>query len=119
MPNARGLVRRPLVELLDRALQKGVVVQADVLVSLGGVPLLGLSLRGLLAGAETLLQYGVMRDLIAQAGGVQESAEGSDADGGTTTTRTGRGEVEEGELTFPDKGSPEQSGTGPERDTHE
>ena len=49
-----------LVDLLDRVLDRGVVLQADVVISLAGVPLIGLNLRTVLAGIETMLEYGLL-----------------------------------------------------------
>lgn len=49
-----------LVDLLDRVLDKGVVLHADVIVSVAGIPLIGVTLRAALAGMETMLQYGLM-----------------------------------------------------------
>jgi hypothetical protein len=51
-----------LVELLDRALDKGVLVAADVIISVAGVPLIGLNLRLGLASIETMLKHGMMAD---------------------------------------------------------
>jgi len=51
-----------LVDLLDRVLDKGLVIYADVIVSVAGVPLIGINLRAALAGMETMLKYGVMVD---------------------------------------------------------
>ncbi len=51
-----------LVDLLDRVLDKGLIIQADIIVSVAGVPLIGVNLRAALAGMETMLRYGVMRD---------------------------------------------------------
>jgi len=51
-----------LVDLLDRVLDKGLVIQADIIISLAGVPLIGVNLRAALAGMETMLKYGVMKD---------------------------------------------------------
>jgi hypothetical protein len=51
-----------LVDLLDRALDKGVVISADLVVSLAGIPLVGVNLRAAVAGMETMLRYGLMRD---------------------------------------------------------
>ncbi len=48
-----------LVDLLDRILDRGVVVYADVVISLAGVPLIALQLRAAIAGVETMLRYGV------------------------------------------------------------
>lgn len=52
-----------LVDLLDRVLDKGLVVQADIVVTLAGVPLVGINLRAALAGMDTMISYGMMEDL--------------------------------------------------------
>jgi len=51
-----------LVDLLDRVLDKGVVLYADVIVSVAGIPLIGVNLRAALAGMETMLSYGIMQE---------------------------------------------------------
>lgn len=51
-----------LVDLLDRILEKGVVLQADVIITLGEIPLVGINLRAAVAGMETMLRYGFMTD---------------------------------------------------------
>jgi len=51
-----------LVDLLDRILDKGLVIYADVIISVAGIPLIGVNLRAALAGMETMLKYGVMVD---------------------------------------------------------
>lgn len=51
-----------LVDLLDHALQKGLYVSADVIISVADVPLIGLNLRLALANIQTMLNYGMMRD---------------------------------------------------------
>ena len=51
-----------LVDLLDRVLDKGLVINADLIISLAGVPLIGVNLRAALAGMETMLQYGLMKE---------------------------------------------------------
>jgi len=51
-----------LVDLLDRVLDKGLVLYADIIISVAGIPLIGVNLRAALAGMETMLQYGVMQD---------------------------------------------------------
>ncbi len=51
-----------LVDLLDRVLDKGIVVYADIIVSVAGIPLIGVNLRAALAGMETMLSYGVMQE---------------------------------------------------------
>ena len=51
-----------LVDLLDRVLEKGLVLNADLLIHVAGIPLLGVNLRACLAGIETMLKYGIWRD---------------------------------------------------------
>lgn len=51
-----------LVDLLDRVLDRGLVINADVIICLAGVPLIGINLRAALAGMETMVQYGVMNE---------------------------------------------------------
>lgn len=48
------------VELLDRLLNKGLILNADVIISVAGVPLIGISLKAAIAGIETMLDYGMM-----------------------------------------------------------
>lgn len=50
-----------LVDLLDRILDKGIVINADIIISVAGVPLIGVNLRAALAGMETMVKYGVMQ----------------------------------------------------------
>ena len=50
-----------LVDLLDRVLDKGLVIHADLIVSVAGIPLIGVNLRAALAGMETMLKYGIMQ----------------------------------------------------------
>jgi len=55
-----------LVDLLDRVLDRGIVINADIVISLAGVPLIGVNLRAALAGIETMVKYGVLRPEDAQ-----------------------------------------------------
>ena len=68
-----------LVDLLDRVLDKGVVLYADVIISVAGIPLIGVNLRAALAGMETMLSYGVMqewdRQVRAQRNGIEQQNE--------------------------------------------
>ncbi len=50
------------MDLLDRVLEKGLVINADIIISVAGIPLLGVNLRAALAGMETMLKYGLMRE---------------------------------------------------------
>jgi hypothetical protein len=54
--------RATLVDLLDRALDKGVVLNLDLIICVADVPLLGVNLKAALAGIETMLEYGIMAD---------------------------------------------------------
>ena len=54
--------RATVVDLLDRILDRGLILDADILISLAGVPLIGVKLRVALAGMETMVQYGLMQD---------------------------------------------------------
>jgi len=51
-----------LVDLLDRLLDKGLVIHADIIISVAGIPLIGVNLRAALAGMETMLEYGLLKD---------------------------------------------------------
>ena len=51
-----------IVELIDRTLNKGVILNADLIVTVADVPLLAANLRLALASVETMLKYGVMND---------------------------------------------------------
>lgn len=51
-----------LVDLVDVILEEGVVLQADVIISVAEVPLVGLKLRAALAGMETMTRYGLFEE---------------------------------------------------------
>lgn len=51
-----------LVDLLDRVLDKGLVINADLIISLSGIPLIGVKLQAAVAGMETMIRYGIMQD---------------------------------------------------------
>jgi hypothetical protein len=59
--------RATLVDLLDRLLERGVVLEADVLITVAGVPLVALCLRAAIAGVDVMLRHGVMGDWLARA----------------------------------------------------
>ena len=48
-----------LVDLIDRILDKGLVINADITVSIAGVELLGIKIRAALASFETATRYGL------------------------------------------------------------
>ena len=49
-----------LVDLVDRILVKGVILHADLVISVSGVPLIGVNLKAAIAGITTMVDYGVM-----------------------------------------------------------
>ena len=51
-----------IVELIDRTLNKGVILNADLIITVAEVPLLAANLELALASVETMLKYGVMND---------------------------------------------------------
>lgn len=48
-----------LADVIDRVLDKGLVINADICVSLAGVALLGIKIRAALASFETAARYGL------------------------------------------------------------
>jgi len=48
-----------LADVIDRVLDKGLVINADICVSVAGVELLGIKIRAALASFETAAQYGL------------------------------------------------------------
>lgn len=46
------------MDLVDVILREGVVVEADVLITVADVPLVGISLRAAVAGMTTMHEYG-------------------------------------------------------------
>lgn len=56
--------RATLVDLLDRILDKGLVLNADLVISLAGVPLIAVCLNTAIASVETMQKYGMMKELI-------------------------------------------------------
>ncbi len=51
-----------LVDILDRALNKGLLINADIIISVADIPLIGVNLKAAIAGMETMLEYGMMKD---------------------------------------------------------
>lgn len=48
-----------LVDVIDRILDKGLVIDADITVSIAGVELLGIKIRAALSSFETAARYGL------------------------------------------------------------
>lgn len=51
-----------LVDVLDVIMRDGVVVQADIMIGLADVPLIGINLRAALAGMATMREYGLFEE---------------------------------------------------------
>jgi len=51
-----------LNDLLDKLLEKGLMLYTDLVITVAGIPLIGLNLRLALAGMSTMLRYGMMSD---------------------------------------------------------
>jgi len=49
-----------LVDLVDRILANGVILHADLIISVSGVPLIGVNLKAAIAGLTTMVDYGIM-----------------------------------------------------------
>ncbi|MCL5038144.1 MAG: gas vesicle protein [Chloroflexi bacterium] len=52
-----------MTDLLDRILDKGIVVQADLVICVSDIPLIGINLRAVIAGMDTMLKYGMMEEM--------------------------------------------------------
>jgi hypothetical protein len=65
-----------LVDLIDRILDKGVLLHADIIISVSGIPLIGVNLKAAIAGMKTMLDYGMMeawdKTLRRQASQIEE-----------------------------------------------
>lgn len=59
--------RATMTDLVERVIDKGVVVRLDLVVGVAGIPLIGISLQAAIAAIETMLQYGMMADWDSQA----------------------------------------------------
>ena len=51
-----------LVDLLDRILDKGLILDVDLIIHVAGIPLIGVKLKAAIAGMETMLKYGIWED---------------------------------------------------------
>ncbi len=54
--------RATLVDLLDRVIDKGIMLDADLMITMAGIPLIGIKLKAAIAGIETMLEYGIWND---------------------------------------------------------
>ncbi|MFC7009466.1 gas vesicle protein GvpM [Halalkalicoccus salilacus] len=51
-----------VVDLLDVLLTEGAIVQADVVVTVADVPLIGINLRAAIAGMTTMVEHGMFTE---------------------------------------------------------
>lgn len=51
-----------IVDLLDVILRDGAVIEADAIISVADIPLIGLKLRAALAGMATMTEYGIFEE---------------------------------------------------------
>ncbi len=51
-----------VVDLLDVILRDGAVLEADVIITVADIPLVGLKLRAALAGMTTMTKYGIFEE---------------------------------------------------------
>lgn len=56
---SRNSKESTLADLIERILDKGIVINADIAVSIAGVELLGIKIRAALASFETAAKYGL------------------------------------------------------------
>jgi len=51
--------RATMTDLIERVMDKGVVVKLDLVIGMAGIPLIGISLHAAIAAVETMLEYGL------------------------------------------------------------
>lgn len=77
-----------IVDLVDVLLREGAILQADVLVTVADVPLIGVNLRAAVAGMHTMREYGFFEDWDAvQRQYGLESARSSSSPGDPESTK--------------------------------
>ena len=78
-----------LADLVDRILDKGVVINADITVSVVGVELLGIKIRAALASFETAALYGLEFPSGTRLPASVSAAAGGAGGNGASTSRVG------------------------------
>lgn len=51
-----------IVDVLDVLLTEGAILQADVVVTVADIPLIGINLRAAIAGMTTMAEYGIFTE---------------------------------------------------------
>lgn len=54
--------RATLDDLLERLLDKGIVLNLDLIIGIADIPLIGINLRAAIGAVETLVKYGIMQE---------------------------------------------------------
>ena len=93
MPVERAAGGTSLIDVLDRVLDKGIVIDAWVRVSLVGIDLITVEARIVVASIDTYLRYAEAMGItqpIARPGAVGELGAGEPLPGETTEARTAR-----------------------------
>ncbi len=102
-----------LAEMLELLLDKGVVINADIVVTVGDTELLGVKLRAAIASFETAAQYGLEfpegtdMQRVNEAAGVEELPESETVAVGVSPDEEGEGEDEASEESEADEESEE------------
>lgn len=76
-PGGVGALPVSLVDVLDRILDKGVVVAGDLMISVGGVDLIYVNLRLLVSAVETAMKQTARSGALGQPARSEEWAESS------------------------------------------
>ena len=63
--------RATMTDLIERVMDKGVVVKLNLVIGMAGIPLIGISLHAAIAAMETMLQYGMMEAWDSQTRSVE------------------------------------------------
>lgn len=104
-----------LADVVEMLLDKGVVINADIVVSIGDTELLGVQLRAAIASFETAAEYGLEFPDGTDMRRVEQASGRSELDDDETVTVEGGNEEEldDGEESDTDRQSAPEIGTRP------
>ena len=102
-----------LADVVEMLLDKGVVINADIVVSIGDTELLGVQLRAAIASFETAAEYGLEFPEGTDMRRVEQASDRSELEDDDTVTVEGGDEEKEGELDD-DEGSDTDRQSAPE-----
>ena len=101
-----------LADVVEMLLDKGVVINADIVVSIGDTELLGVQLRAAIASFETAAEYGLEFPEGTDMRRVEQASDRSELEDDDMVTVEGGNEESEGELD--DEGSDTDRQSAPE-----